>query len=284
MSGTLWALVFDPVVRLLSCRIDYRHTKLSAYADDLAFVLHSIKKGLPLLADALTETGEATRLELNLGKTVVVPLHKTPLQRLRNVIAAIAPHFSEAKLQYVAKYLGIMVGPHGEEEAWVEQIATLRARAVRVKACKLPLNSAIPCYNVYGASTLSHVAQFREPSSELRVAEAGVLATICSAPMNAMPRACLANLRSLGFSSQVATADAMSLAARCRVAMAGSSHAAAIQFLNEALESEDALFAPPRRAIDTSIVKTVERAYYIVHNINSINIDELFRTSPTREA
>ena len=54
LSGTLWALVFDPVVRLLSCRIDYRHTKLSAYADDMAFVLHSIKNGLPLLADALT--------------------------------------------------------------------------------------------------------------------------------------------------------------------------------------------------------------------------------------
>ena len=209
-----------------------------------------------------------------------IPLYKVPLEHLRGSTRELAPNFSQAKIQLWGKYLGLMIGPLGEEEAWTEQAATLRGRAVRVKACKLPLNTAVSCYNVYGASTLSHVAQFRAPSVDINNIEQGVLATICSAPKNALPRACLGNLTKLGFRSQVIILDTMSLAARCRVAMTGSSHGAAVRLLDEAIEQSETPWAIPKHQMTGSMIKSIEKAYYTVHNIYHINLEDLHKNKP----
>ena len=163
-------------------------------------------------------------------------------------------------MQYFAKYLGVMVGPQGQENAWEAQTITLKKKARRIKACKLPLRTAANYYNVYGSSVLSHVAQYRAPSQALRMAEAGVLATVCAAPMNALPRDCLEHLQKIGFRSQYKTIQAMSLAARCRVAMSSPAHAAAVQLLREAADSPDALLHPPTGWSSISIVEEVQAA------------------------
>ena len=69
LSGTLWAILFDPVIRLLSKQVEYKCSRLSAYADDLALVLHSLRTCLPRLEAALAAMSSSTRLELNFDKT-----------------------------------------------------------------------------------------------------------------------------------------------------------------------------------------------------------------------
>ena len=280
LSGTLWALMFDPVVRMLASRLDYKSSRLSAYADDLAFALHSLRRCMPILAAAIAEAGLSTMLELNFGKTVVVPLFNGPLNAVKRLLVEVAPCFSEAKVELLAKYLGVLVGPGAKDKAWTQQLLKFRARGHRVRACCLPLPSAIACYNIYAYSVLSHVAQFRASSPELEVAEAGVLATVTASPKNALSRDCLTHLRLLGFKVKVTTARALTIAARCRVVMASSSHAAAQQLISEALDSDDALMVPPTGWRRESIIEELQAAYDHVHRIRSIDIQDIASTKP----
>ena len=160
------------------------------------------------------------------------------------------------------------------------QATTLTKRAQRIKACRLLLCSATAFYDIYGLSVLSHIAQFRAPSQELRQVEAGVLATICAAPKNALPRACLEHLKALGFKGQINIVHAMSLAARCRVALSSPAHGAAQQLIQEALGSDEAPFAPPSGWRSSSIVEEVQQAYDTIHNINNIDILSIYASTP----
>ena len=93
MSGTLWDVLFDPVVRFLAAKIEYKFSRVSAYADDLAMILHNLWMGLPLLARALAAVAVAARLELNFDNAVIAPLFRLPLQRVRDRIREVCvPH------------------------------------------------------------------------------------------------------------------------------------------------------------------------------------------------
>lgn len=90
------------------------------------------------------------------------------------------------------------------------------------------------------------------------------------------------NLRLLGFRANATLIEPMSLAGRCRVAMSGSSHAAALQLIAEAQESDDALLHYSPNILGTSIVKSVEKAYYTVHNLATTSLDDFFASTPRK--
>ena len=94
---------------MLSYAIDYKGSRLSAYADDLAVVLHCLWHCLPLLEEAFQVVSQATTLELNFGKCVLVPLFRRPLARIAEQLEEIGSSFADVKLQYFAKH---MLQPH----------------------------------------------------------------------------------------------------------------------------------------------------------------------------
>ena len=178
LSGTLWALLFDPIVRFIAFKVMYKSSRLSAYADDLAVVLHCLWRGLPLLAAAFGTVSAAATLELNVDKTILVPLFIMPFANIATKLAELCPGYEQVKIQLMAKYLGVMIGPIAKEYAWDACSVELRQRARRLKGLALPMTSTISYYNIYGASVCSHIAQFRSVSTQLRAVETAALASM----------------------------------------------------------------------------------------------------------
>ena len=61
--------------------------------------------------------------------------------------------------------------------------------------------------------------------------------------------------------------------------MSGTAHAVAKQLIDEAKESTEALFNPPRWTKNTTI-EEVDEAYRTIHNIYNINVPNIFATNP----
>ena len=118
----------------------------------------------------------------------------------------------------------------------------LRKRTARIKSLALSFHMSLSYYNVYAATTCSHVLQYRPVDSHLRAAESACLASVTASPMNALSRDCLANLGLIGIRPQVQSMDTTSLVARGRVAMTCSSLQRATNVLEEALDSPIVLF------------------------------------------
>ena len=196
-------------------RVAYKHSHLSGYADDLAFVLHNLWEGIVKLITAFDLVNLATTLSLNMPKTVIVPLFTHDPQELQRRLAVLAPRMAEAAIAAAAKYLGLMVGPGAMEVCWHDAAATLRKRTKRIKSLALSFNMSLNYYNCYAASTCSHVLQYRPVDSHLRAAESACLASVTASPMNAMPRDCMANLGLMGIRPKVQPLDTTSLVSRC---------------------------------------------------------------------
>ena len=69
--------LFDPIIRFLQWRICRSPSTLTAYADDLAFVLVELFEGLQEMCIAFPIISSATQLHLNFHKTIIVPLFST---------------------------------------------------------------------------------------------------------------------------------------------------------------------------------------------------------------
>ena len=197
-------------------------SRLTAYADDLAYVLEELFEGLQEMCLAFPIISSATQLHLNFHKTVIVPLFNMTKEHIQQRLQDTAPLFSEACIQAWAKYLGICLGPEGHEHMWVESITKYRQRVLRVKALGQPLEVAVRYYNIYAFSVLQYVAQFSEPSSWANLQVAAGLASATCCPINAMPKKTMRNLKLVGMSCSAADLEISSLAARVRVALASS--------------------------------------------------------------
>lgn len=71
-SGFLWALLYDPVLRAMSCTLPPRELAITCFADDLAAAALRVRRAFPLFVRCFEQVRKATRLKLNIKKTELV--------------------------------------------------------------------------------------------------------------------------------------------------------------------------------------------------------------------
>ena len=98
--------------------------------------------------------------------------------------------------------------------------------------------------------------------------------------MNALSRPCLTNLCAIGFRSQLVSASAMSLAARCRIALSSSAVQQAMNVVQQALDSDEVLIAPPTSWRNEAMFNNIQQAYNTVHSLYLRNPEELYSAKP----
>lgn len=113
LSGTLFALCLDPLIRCYMCRITFASSRLCAFADDIGVaMMRIVSHVLPILA-LLRRWGAACGLRVNSTKTQLVTVGD--VEQARRVVAAIDA-FADIQVCRAAKYLGVFLGPDAPQE------------------------------------------------------------------------------------------------------------------------------------------------------------------------
>ena len=115
LSGSLFALTFDSILRALAKRLASRCLgEPLACADDVGTSLKSLL-GLPSIAKLFKVVSLISGLSLNVSKTVLVPLGALFTEALefaiRFWISQNCPEWSQIQISSCAKYLGFILGP-----------------------------------------------------------------------------------------------------------------------------------------------------------------------------
>ena len=244
LSGTIFALAIDPLIRALTSRIITPPSLLSAYADDLAIVLNDLFRQLPFVIEVLRYWARASALHLNVPKCTVVPLWRAALDEVRGRLRRAIPWFAACAVEHHARYLGIALGPGAQHHLWEGALARFAAAASRVRLADRGLATKFLQFSAYATSTLAYKLQFHAPTAQLSKAFEVGAQRILRRPWNAIPCSMLHRLPGLGFPQGIACLASLSLASRTRVVVASASYQLAVERLAAAKASDDRLLYP----------------------------------------
>ena len=243
MSGSIFALGIDPLLRALASRLPGRWTTLNAYADDVSLVLTNVFLELGIVLDALVLWSRATAMTLNIRKCVLVPLWQHS-ERLRRWIRRAHPAFASAAISSFAKYLGVVLGPGALGHLWDGLECRFLTRAGEVRASDRGFTTKVRLFSTYCTSMLSHRLQFTPPTKSLRALYTKGAQRILAAPWQAIPHSLLTRLKDLKFPFEVTDIERLSLALRARLAASSSSLRPAGLLLDQIEDSDDRLLRP----------------------------------------
>ena len=116
LSPLLFAVAADLLLRRLAR--DFPAATLRAYADDTALVDPQLMDHLGQLERTFGEYARISGLDLNVGKTVLVPLGQLTHVQVRERLQQGSPLWGAMAIADSAKYLGFVVGPGRGEKSW----------------------------------------------------------------------------------------------------------------------------------------------------------------------
>ena len=137
MSGSLWCVVLDPIIRAL-VELIKDVGGLPAFAADIGVSVGDITSALLVLVPILGPIEVATCLNLNWKKTHVVNFSKFSIFKLKKQIQEAVPLALGAEICYCARYLGFLVGPCAREHDWEAPCRKLLERARHIKTLAFP--------------------------------------------------------------------------------------------------------------------------------------------------
>ena len=105
MSGDIWCLVFDPIIRAFIFGLDDLDALLSAFADDLGVPCSDLIAAIRAVLPTVDLMKAAAGLSLNWKKTVFVNFSVYSEFELRRRIEQVVPVAATAKISEAARYL-----------------------------------------------------------------------------------------------------------------------------------------------------------------------------------
>ena len=161
LSPLIFVLVTDILLRRLQANFPTCTTR--AFADDNAMVLSDFWRMAPGILQIYKEFGKMSNLQLNLSKTVVIPLWPCSLASVRDIIKNDMPQWSAAELATDSKYVGFQVGPSRVGKEWDAALAKYSSRACAWSKLQLGLQYSARAYNVFVCTVLVFMAGVRTP-------------------------------------------------------------------------------------------------------------------------
>lgn len=130
-SGSIFAMLLDPWVRLLGRRLSVPEHVVAVYADDVAVGARSLPDAARPLAAAAVVLQRATGLRMKGSKCLAIPCRESDAQRIADALAA-TNVFGESSVVEAARYLGVTIGPRSGASQWRDAIAKFWERTVDI--------------------------------------------------------------------------------------------------------------------------------------------------------
>ena len=122
---------------------------MRAFADDTAMTLHDPEGSLPWVEQTFTEYSKISGLDLNLLKTIFIPLSLDDPLVYRAMLARVNGTWARIPIRSVGTYLGMEDGPGGAGASWRKPLAKYLARAEQWGALGLGPHLATRAHNCY---------------------------------------------------------------------------------------------------------------------------------------
>ena len=171
LSGSLFALSFDPFLSAIEQSIDNRNFgQTRACADDVGSALKALGH-LKRIAIVFGWAAECASLCLNLLKTILVPLGApctpTVIDAIRNWLQLNLPQWTQVKIQDQAKYLGFILGPKAGESSWHAPFAKFKDRVSAIALATKGPTINLHTYNSLAVPVLSYICQLLPPTNSM---------------------------------------------------------------------------------------------------------------------
>ena len=197
LSPILFAATADILLRRLTRTLGGRGM-CRAFADDTAAAIENFQDEIENVAKNFTEFAKISGLDLNLGKTIIIPLwlqeEDTPRtsgqgrgedSRYGNIqtkLDSIGGGWEKVQIKGQAKYLGFMVGPERNEEAWNKAEEKWKKRVRSWAGREVGLQYSALLYNTFCSSVLGFLGQLLEIPGSILAQEESMMLEMASGP------------------------------------------------------------------------------------------------------
>ena len=216
LSPFLFAVASDLLLRTILREIP--GCTLRAYADDTALVHQNIWSVIGKLEEIFDEYERISGLALNAHKTVLVPLAPYVPEQVRAKLQQHAPLWSAFDIASKAKYLGFIVGPGRGSLSWTSPSRKYMDRANLWAKLGLGLLHTINAFQVFIMSVMLFVAQLDPLPEAYPDLEKSACVALFPGPNDWISTSFLTCLKITGFPRELPDMQAISMAARARVA------------------------------------------------------------------
>jgi len=173
LSPLLFAASVDILLRMLQKRLP--SSVLRAFADDIGAVVEDWRADSKLLEDTFSEFALMSGLELNIKKTVVVPLWEQGMQELKGELGASSGAWKDVSVDSCGVYLGFAEGPGKGNTSWDKNLAKFTSRCRAWGTVVEGLQASAIAFNTFASSVLGYIAQLEAPPDHApKVEEVGL--------------------------------------------------------------------------------------------------------------
>lgn len=196
-SGSIFAMLLDPWVRLLSRRLSAPDHVIAVYADDVAVGARSLRDAARPLAAAAVVLQRATGLRMKGSKCVAIPCREGDTERIADALAATSV-FGDSSVAQSARYLGITLGPRGDASQSRDALAKFWERTVDIVQSSWSQSERIRIFKIRAVSVLRYLLGFRPPSEELIRVYSRACQRLWKVPFNSIPTAAMSAVGEVG--------------------------------------------------------------------------------------
>ena len=202
LSGSLFVLAMDPVLGLIDQKVQQAPLgKASGFvggcADDVGAVVDE-KEKLCGIACAFKAIKILTGLSLKHKKCFLVLLSKDPSASspddIKRWLKKMIPSWADFQVTYVAKYLGLTIGPGAGKPLWQGPLEKWMRRALSIGAARSPPWIASRLYLSRAQAVPSYVAQLAMVPASAHSRQFTLFARLMHMPFNSLTREVTFNL------------------------------------------------------------------------------------------
>lgn len=242
-SGSLWALLLDPVARALSHAHLEPQGSLTAFADDLAAAFANVLRGVGPVMEVFMRLPLATGLQLHIPKAKVVnDSGCTFFDLRRRLLDRLGAHTLDVVGS--VRYHGVPIGPLSSATYWDRALGNFAHRCAALRASPAHLSAKATRYGMYCLSVVVFLGQLAPPVARLLSTEAAIVSSLCAALMYAITPIGLSATRHLGSSLGFHTVAESCRAASMRLAVWADILDHIQKLLCLAADSDEAFLAP----------------------------------------
>ena len=196
LSPVIFAVAVDVLLR--RARRLLPAATVRAYADDICMAMGDIWAQIPLMQRLMQEFALCSGLELNLLKTVLVPLRVGDPELLRDRLSLAAPAWAPIKIEHSAKCLGFVLGPGRGHTSFNGALRKYKQRVNFWAATGSGTALTLMAYRTYILPVMSFLIQLEGLPPQWEELETWALQKLLPGPFRWCPPYLAKNLKDMG--------------------------------------------------------------------------------------
>ena len=182
ISPLLFAASVDVLLRRLQHKIP--SSVIRAFADDIGLVAEDWDRDSSIIKQVFDEFAEMSGLDLNIPKTIVVPLWPEGEKHISGWLENSGQSWSNLKIKSHTTYLGFNIGPGKGDSSWDAPLLKFAKRVDSWSGTGAGAQLDTLAYNTFALPTLLFIAQLERPPHEALAAERAALRRMLPGPGN----------------------------------------------------------------------------------------------------